>query len=233
MNVDLESHPTVILEDKIVEEGDKKFTESLTLSPVAVKIFQSMIMECGAQTEESRDILKKKLHKFELGNYQAVEGKESENFKNVVDPSKTVVMGNGIYGSSAGVVANFSIFPMDVNGNPLLTTHLQLLLRHNMSERHSKYLKINLIIYLHFPNFFIIFDLRFSTNCEPNFCIVHYICIEAGSYFMNLLIDDRHIAGSPFIVKITPGSFCHFSKCYFNFFLTSLSGFFFFIFFEF
>jgi len=95
----------------------------------------------------------------------------------------TRLSGSGLKGSISGLINNFTVNPSDKDGNPLPTTHLQLLLRHNMSEKHSK----------------------FITSCEPNYCIVYYVCIEAGSYLMNLLLDNKHIAGSPFVVHIHPG----------------------------
>ena len=38
----------------------------------------------------------------------------------------------------AGVVSNFSIHPINGHGDSVSTGDLQLLLRHNMSEKHSK-----------------------------------------------------------------------------------------------
>ena len=51
----------------------------------------------------------------------------------------------------AGIVSNFSIHPINSHGDSVSTGDLQLLLRHNMSEKHSKlveYNKLSLMCYL-------------------------------------------------------------------------------------
>ena len=54
-------------------------------------------------------------------------------------PASTVATGSGLKGEVAGIVANFTIIPKDSFGNEILTSNLHLLLRHNMSEKHSRY----------------------------------------------------------------------------------------------
>ena len=46
---------------------------------------------------------------------------------------------------------------------------------------------------------------RFVTHCEEFYCIVYYLCIEAGNYFMNLLLGGVQVGESPILVTIHPG----------------------------
>jgi hypothetical protein len=95
----------------------------------------------------------------------------------------TVAQGAGLGQTVAGVITNFTIIPRDEQGHPVLTSSLNLLLRHNMSERHSKFL----------------------TDCQDMHCTVYFVCIEAGPYFVSLRLNGIHIQGSPFIIRIIAG----------------------------
>lgn len=136
MSVELESHPLEVEEDQRNELGfsndhcgylamcKEEECSSVTLTPATLKFSRTIASDC---THTDGKDCKKHLDK-PLAEY----------YNSLVDPKKTIISGNGLKGAVAGAISNFTIIPVDKDGNTLPTTHLQLLLRHNMSEKHSK-----------------------------------------------------------------------------------------------
>ena len=104
------------------EDGD-----NISLSPVSD--ISSLSSHSGAEDSES-----------------VLQSKQTHNAA-TLDPKRTLVEGD-ISDLIAGVVSNFTITPVDRNGKEMSTANLQLLLRHNMSDKHSKYVNLKQLLYI-------------------------------------------------------------------------------------